>query len=288
MSRSLVILAAGLGRRFGGAKQLAPLGPGGEALLEYTVVDALRAGFDSLVLITRAELRDEFDAFARDRLRPLLPVTIVLQDMATLPPGRTTPGGTGHALLAAEAVIDHPFGVANADDFYGRAAFLSLGRFLAGEPANFAVVAYPLERTLSTSGGVNRGVIERNATGTLTRIEEVVDIEQSDGVIVGRVPAGPTVLHGRTPVSMNLWAFTPGVFGFLREGFDRFHQRRDRGRDEFPLPTAVQEIIERGVAAVEVLPGGENWFGVTHEHDTVSVRAELRRLVDAGVYSSPL
>jgi NDP-sugar pyrophosphorylase family protein len=271
---TLVVLAAGVGRRYGGLKQTDPVGPGGAAIPEYTAFDAHRAGFERVVLIVRAEIEEAIRSSIGARIARRLPVAYVRQSM-DLPPGRTKPWGTAHAVLCAEGAIGGPFAVANADDLYGREAIEDLGRFLRDEPRGWALVGYPLRETLSAEGGVSRGVCRVSPDGWLQRIEE---------------------MHGVTPatappatVSMNLWGFRPDLFALLREGFDRFGRTHGGSAEaEFLLPTLVQEAIESGRARVRVLPARSRWCGITHPADRDRAARLLADRVAAGEYPAQL
>ena len=284
----LVVLAAGLGSRYGGVKQLAGFGPQGEPLLQFALHDAARGGFGRAVLVIRPEMENDVRDLVEARLSRILPVSLAFQrnelDGRASLPARQKPWGTAHAVLAAKEVAGQSFGVINADDFYGRAAFEALGRFLRSGSGN-AAVAFQLGDTLSGSGGVNRGIITRHPDGSMASIEEIVDIERDDeGNIVGRSVEGPRVLAHDTPVSMNMWGFSAEMLAPLSEEFRDFLARADLARDEYPLPAAVHRAVRHHEVRVEVLTPGSPWFGVTHGADGPSVRAELARLVAEGQY----
>ncbi len=295
---TLVILAAGIGSRYGGMKQLESVGPSGETLLDYSVYDAVQAGFTRVVFVIRPSMEQAFHGFAQGRYGDRIAVTTAHQRLDDLPAGyippltRTKPWGTAHAVLAAEPAVAGPFVVANADDFYGAAAFRASGRFLdeeaGGSPPVWALGGYRLRETLSEAGGVNRGVCRCDADGWLEQIEEVTDIVLAHDGYVGR--AGATLRHfdGREPVSMNLWAFTPDVFGLLRRGFVAFLHSAGLERAEYLIPTIVQEAVRQGEARVRVLMPEARWHGMTYPADRPLVAAALRELVAAGVYPSPL
>ena len=291
-----------MGSRFGGPKQLEPLGPSGETLLDYALFDAQRAGFGRAVLIIRRELRAAFERSIVPRWAARLPLALVEQSLDALPPGvarsptRTKPWGTAQAVLAAADLVTGPFAVVNGDDFYGRGAYTAAAAALlagaAGEAgeAVYASVGYPLRATLSASGTVTRAVLRTSADNWLQSIEEVSGIEQvgDDGQVRsadGRLRTMP----GSTLVSMNMWAFTPALFPQLAAGFRDFllaHGSDDRA--EFLLPTMVEGLIQRGAARVRVLPGGGPWSGVTHPDDRPVVARFLRDLVDRGEYPRAL
>lgn len=295
MTLSLVILAAGMGSRFGGPKQLAPLGPHGETMMDYAAYDALRAGFDELVVVTRAELEDQVRAAFTRGLGDRMPVRYVRQRIDDVPEGaristeRAKPWGTGHAVLAAAPAITGPFAVVNADDFYGARSYAIAAAFLRndgpGEPPTWAVVGFPLAETLSERGTVNRARLDTGPELWLEHTEELKGIASVDGEPrIGEVQLDPGQL-----VSMNMWAFTPAIFPALRAAFAAFLATHGREpSSEFLIPTVVSELIAAGRARVRVLPGGGPWCGVTHPEDAPVVRGTLGQLVASGAYPSPL
>jgi len=300
MTRALVILAAGMGSRFGGPKQLEPLGPAGETMMDYAVFDAHRAGFDEVVVVTRSEIADAVRASLQRSGGWPLPIRYVLQRLddlpsgTTVPAGRTKPWGTGHAVLAAAPAVHGSFAVVNADDFYGAASYRIIAEFLRGPAAGpvpeYAVVGFALRDTLSAEGGVNRARLDQSADGWLQHVEELRGIEPSGDGARYRDAGGRTVpLAGDQLVSMNMWAFTPALFAQLRAAFTDFlvHGAADPAA-EFLLPTVVEQLIMESRARVRVLPGGGPWCGVTYPHDAPKVAAALGALVERGDYPSPL
>jgi NDP-sugar pyrophosphorylase family protein len=299
---TIIILAAGMGSRYGGPKQLEPLGPGGATMPDYALHDALRAGFSHAVLVVRQEMADAFEATAVARWRPHLPVTLVFQDLHDLPPGfgvppgRTKPWGTGQAVLAAAGAVHGAFAVVNADDFYGAEAYATLAAFLRAQEAAaedvpaYANVGFALRDTLTGGGSVNRAVLQTTPEGWLLGIEEVLGIEQAGGD--GQVrEANGVVRHlpGATQVSMNMWGFTPAVFDQLAAGFRDFLAHQGGAlKSEFLLPEYVQQLVRRGAARVRVLPGAGRWCGITHPEDRPHVVARLRGLVAEGTYPEVL
>lgn len=297
---ALVVLAAGVGSRYGGPKQLEPVGPGGATLMDYSIYDARRAGFRRVVFVVRPDLEKPFRTFVHQRYGAGIDATVVLQRLDDTPAGATgkrreKPWGTGHAVLAAQPQMTGPFAVVNADDFYGRHAFAMAAEFLthptaAGPPAVFASVAYPLAETLSSAGGVHRAVCRLSGDGWLETMEEIRDIRRGDdGAYVGVDPAGhPLRVGGDALVSMNLWAFTPAVFPMLRHGFAEFLRQDGAAGGEFLLPDEIRDAVARGRARVRVLRAKGRWLGITYPEDRPGVEANLRQLVAAGEYPERL
>ncbi|AHG89741.1 MobA-like NTP transferase domain protein [Gemmatirosa kalamazoonensis] len=291
MAPTLLGLAAGLGTRFGGPKQLEALGPGGETILDFSVYDAIRAGFERTVLVIREEHRDAFTGGLVARWRGRMPVELVVQ--RTEPP-RTKPWGTGHAVLSAAPALGGPFAVVNADDFYGRDAYGVLGDFLRGVPddaATYAAVGFPLGDTLTDAGGVSRAVLDATADGRLRcteEIREVVADARGDGV--GRDVEGRTrTIRRDAPVSMGMWGFTRAVLPQLADGFRAFRDAHgDDARAEFYLPSLVDDVVAAGRASVRVLAGAGPWIGMTYPGERPRVAAALAALVARGEYPSPV
>ena len=295
-----MVLAAGLSSRYGGVKQLAALGPGGETLTDYSIYDARRAGFDRVVFVIRSDLEAAF-VDKVERLRDWIPATYTFQDLDDLPAGlrrprsRAKPWGTGHAVLAARRELDGPFVVINADDFYGPSSFTSLAGHLrlgsdAGVPA-FAFVGFRLEDTLSSHGGVSRGVCTCDEQGFLTKVSEVRHIERVGEAITGRYDDGAAgSFTGDEMVSTNMWGFTPAIFEMLQVRFADFLQTRagDETEAEFLIPDAVNEIIAAGEGRCKMVPARDPFFGVTHADDKASVQRAIRQLGESGTYPTTL
>lgn len=283
MKPTLVVLAAGMGSRFGGLKQIAPVGPSGELVIDYSVYDALRAGFGRIVFVIRHDIEKDFREAIGARLEARADIRYAFQDK---PEGRTKPWGTGHAVLSARDQVPGNFGVINADDFYGPASYRLLAAHLQtaldGAAADYGMVGFALKNTLSEHGTVARGICSVDAAGYLVGVEEVTEIA-SDG------RAGARSFSGNEIASMNLWAFTPSVFGHLQRQFDTF--RGGRGRDpkaEMYLPAAIDELIREGKARVKVMATPDPWLGVTYQQDRAAVQAGILKLVQAGVYPARL
>jgi choline kinase len=285
---SLVVLAAGLGSRFGGTKQLAEVGPAGEAILDYTVSDARRAGLSDIVLVIRRDLEELVSAHLRRFHGPDLAVRMVYQD--ELGPPRAKPWGTGHAVLAAAGAVDGPFAVVNADDFYGRAPIEQLAAALRRDdpPGTHYLMAYELAQTLSASGTVSRGVCRAGPGGVLRSIVENLAIARDgDGRIVSR-DSGRQLAED-TPVSLNLWGLRPAMLAELAQAWEQF--QAERGGDpaaEFQLPTVIDGAIAAGRATVLVEQTGAEWMGVTYPDDLAHVRRRIAELVQDGTYPCPI
>jgi dTDP-glucose pyrophosphorylase len=299
MKPSLIILAAGIGRRYGGLKQLESVGPAGETIMDYSVYDAVRAGFGKLVFVIRPDMTDTFHAALGRRYEQRIPVTYGYQRLDALPagfsvpPGRTKPWGTGQAVLSAADGVGEPFAVANADDFYGAGSFAAMSTLLqqpqAGTPV-YAMVGYALRNTLSESGAVSRAVCRHTPDGWLEDIVETIGIER-DGGGARRTDAQGHVhkFSGDETVSMNLWGFQPVFLDELRGAFERFLQERGASIEaELYLPTVVQDSIRAGRARVKVLPSTDRWCGITNPRDKVAVVRFVHELVAQGRYPAKL
>jgi len=294
---TLVVLAAGMGSRYGGLKQLEAVGPHGETLMDYSLYDAARAGFSRAVFVIRPDMETAFHAFAEGRFGGRFEVTTVHQRLDDVPGGvrvpaeRAKPWGTAHAVLAAAAVRG-PFAVVNADDFYGGAAYEAAARFLrqeaGGVPPAWALVAYRLADTLSEAGSVNRGICRTDPHGWLTAIEEATHLVRRGATVVGRAGGCHVSLRDDDLVSMNIWAFTPAIFEQMRSAFAGFLASAELTKDEILLPAVIQDAILGGRARVRVLASGARWIGMTYPADRPLVEAGLRTLVEGGAYPAPL
>jgi len=296
---TLVVLAAGIGSRYGGLKQIEAVGSHGEIVIEYSVYDAIRAGFDRVVCVIRRDMEADFRALVSARFEKHIPVDFVFQDMADIPNGfsvpadRKKPWGTGHAVLACRDVVKGPFAVINADDFYGRRSYESLGAFLrevGPDSGDYGMVGFTLRNTLSEHGHVARGVCEVDTHGLLTRVVERTNIEKAGaGARFNEADGGWTPLTGDEVVSMNMWGLTPSLFGHLQREFPLFLKNNiTHPKAEFFLPTVVDGLVGAGKSSVKVLSTPEHWFGVTYPQDKAVVVEGIRQLVDKGVYPEKL
>lgn len=292
--RSLVVLAAGVGSRYGGLKQLDPLGPNGESILDYSIYDAARAGFTHVVFVIRPETESLFQPLCQRF--PKLTFSFAYQEISNLPagftapPSRLKPWGTGHALLVAAPYVHGPFGMVNADDFYGAASYQLLANFLqkSAAPTNYAMVGYPLVTTLSPSGPVSRGVCQCTKDLQLEQIVERTKINQENGVIATMATNGQKeVLAPTTWVSMNMWAFHDSLFAHLESHFRAFLQENSQSPSaEFFLPAVVNSLLQTSQCTVQILPTAARWFGLTYREDKAAARALLDALISNGEYSA--
>ena len=297
MKPTLVILAAGMGSRYGGLKQVDPVGPSGETIMDYSVFDAVRAGFDRVVFVIRRDFEEVFRTTIGAKYAGVVAVDYAFQAMEDLPAGfevpaeRAKPWGTAHAIRAARGVVNAPFAAINADDFYGRDAFQRLAAFLmkpghaAGKP-RFAMVGYRLDQTLSEHGSVARGVCKVGAGGMLVTVTEMTKLVRVAGGAENREDESrPVALTGAERVSMNLWGFTPALFEALEKRFPAWLSANARNsKAEWYIPFVVDELVSEGAAEVEVLPTESAWFGVTYREDKPLVVAAVRKLIESGEY----
>ena len=295
MKPTLVVLAAGMGSRYGGLKQVDPVGPSGEAILDYSVFDAIRGGFGKVVFIIRHDFEAEFKEKVGKKYEGMIPVDYCYQDLNDLPPpykfpeGRTKPWGTAHATRAARDIVKEPFAVINADDFYGRDAMAKLGKFLSEvdpDSLHFSMVGYRLDLTLSENGSVARGICDVSAAGTLNGVTEMTKLVKAGDMAENQEdPANPVKVPLDSRVSMNCWGFTPKLFTELEDRFVKFLAARGTEmKSEWYIPFVVDELIKEGKADCKVLPTDSSWFGVTYREDKPYVMAEIKKLVDAGEY----
>ncbi|MDL2296830.1 NTP transferase domain-containing protein [Bacteroidales bacterium OttesenSCG-928-B11] len=286
---TLLILAAGMGSRYGGLKQLDQLGPNGETIMDYSVKDAISAGFDRVVFVIRKSMEDTFCESIIPKYRELIRVDYVFQELDSLPDGftphpeRVKPYGTAHAFLMAKKAIDTPFTVINADDFYGADAFQTIAGFLQEENGDHtpqcAMVGYRLEKTLSENGSVSRGVCQTDDHGNLTCIREMYNIRKEGDTIITENDGVTTTLPAGTPVSMNFWGFHPSIFPLLEELFRKFLTENSNNLTaEFQIPSVINHIILNQLAKVKVLSSTAEWFGVTYAEDRETVVRKLKEI----------
>ena len=300
---TLVIMAAGLGSRFGeGLKQLAKVGPGGEIIMEYSIHDALEAGFDKIVFIIRKDIEADFKEVIGNRIEKIADVAYAYQELDKLPEGfkkpadRTKPFGTGHAVLCCKGIIDGPFAVINADDYYGKEAFVKVHDFLVSEhegkeKLQFCMAGFILGNTLSDNGSVTRGVCQVNEEGHLVKVVETGGlIKTAGGAGIEKEDGSVEPIDAGVHVSMNMWGFSAEMIDILEENFVEFLQNIPEGdiKKEYLLPTIVDNQIQSGKADVTVLETKDKWFGVTYKEDKQIVMDSFKALVEAGVYKEKL
>lgn len=299
MGMTLVVLAAGIGSRYGGLKQIEAVGPQGAIVIEYSVYDAIRAGFDRVVCVIRRDIEKDFRTLVSSRFERRIPVDYVFQEREDLPPGfvppadRKKPWGTGHAVLACREVVTSPFAVINADDFYGRRSYEVLAGFLKAvrpDSGDYSMVGFTLRNTLSEHGYVARGVCEVDAAGRLARVVERTHIERTEaGARFAEADGVWRALSGNEVVSMNMWGLTPALFGHLQHEFPAFLAESGANpKSEFFLPSVVDKLVSQRKASVQVLSTPERWFGVTYPQDKAVVVEGIQSLVNAGVYPERL
>lgn len=298
MKPTLFILAAGMGSRYGGLKQLDGLGPNGETIMDYSVFDALRAGFGKIVFVIRKDFEEDFKQKVLSKYEDKIPCEVCFQAIDKVPAGcaynpeRQKPWGTNHAVLMGKDCIQEPFAVINADDFYGQDSFRVLAQFLssvAGTEGQYCMVGYRVCNTLSENGSVSRGVCATDENGYLTDVVERTKIVPKDGKIVFIEADEETELLPNTPVSMNMWGFTPEYFQYSEEAFIQFlAQNGQELKSEFYIPTVVNQLISTGKATCKVLDTTSKWFGVTYAEDRPQVVDKINQLIQAGEYPDKL
>lgn len=288
---SLVIMAAGMGSRYGGLKQLDPVGPNEELLIHYTLYDAYLSGFDKAVFVIRREFEEEFRGMITKFMPSDMEAAYAYQEIDDLPEGRKKPWGTGHAVLVCKDVISEPFGVVNADDFYGRRSFRALNEFLKSGQCNeetYCMVGYLLKNTVSPHGAVTRGV-SKVSNSWLVTIDETKGIEIKDGKIGFEREGVWRELDPLTSVSMNIWGFDPHIFKHIEDDISLFFKEKgDDPKAEFLIPDVVASLVKKEVVKVKVIDTEEVWFGMTHPEDREIVTGEINRMIGEGIYPENL
>ena len=288
---TLLVMAAGMGSRYGGLKQLDEVGPFGETIIDYSVYDAIAAGFTKVVFIIRRDFEQEFKSKITDKFSDKIQGEFAFQDINDLPSGvscpegREKPWGTGHAILSAAKLIDGPFNAINADDYYGRESFKTIADFYAHESNLFALVAFRLENTLSIFGSVTRGLCEVK-NDRLTTVIETDNLQKTN---LGIASDRDVDLYGSEPVSMNMWRFTPVIFGYSQEMFvDFLEHRGNELKSEFLIPSVINDLIQSGKESVHVLYSNAPWFGVTYKEDKPYVVDQIHKLINDDFYPRKL
>ncbi len=300
MKPTLLIMAAGMGSRYGGLKQLDGVGPKGETIMDFSIYDAIHSGFQDVVFVVREKFRTEFEQKVAAKYKGKVPYTIVTQEPDNLPAGfkpkqpREKPWGTGQAVISAAEAITGPFAVINSDDFYGRSSFKCLADYLSGlkdgAKGEFCMVGFKLSNTLSESGSVSRGICTADKNGNLLKVEEHTNIRRESGKILGEDMSGvERGLEPDTYTSMNMWGFTQDYMLSSQRLFEQFlRQNIDEPKKEFYVPSVVSSMIESQEAAVKILSTPDSWFGVTYKEDRDKVVAKLKQMTEKGIYPSPL
>ncbi len=300
MKTSLLVLAAGMGSRYGGLKQMEGIGPGGETLTDYSLYDAIRAGFNKIVFVIREEFEEDFKAKFAPKLEGKIDFDFAYQGLDSFTDGfqpdkdREKPWGTGHAVLVANDKINEPFGVINADDFYGHSSFEMLNDFLADPEKTredqYVMVGFELKNTLSEHGSVSRGICEVDDSGNLQKVVERTKIHKENGKVVFQDKNGDkSELTGDETVSMNFWGFHPGLFDHLEKQFRTFLEKKGKElKSEFFLPSSVDELINTGRVKTRVLVSDQKWFGMTYKEDLPVARESIQKLIDQGIYPENL
>jgi UTP-glucose-1-phosphate uridylyltransferase len=295
MKPTLVVLAAGMGSRYGGLKQIDKLGPSGQAILQYSCFDAARAGFGKVVFVIRRDIEKDFKEVIISKVSKSIPCEYCFQDKDDLPSGFTLPAerekpwGTAHAVLAARKNVTEPFAVINADDFYGKEAYQTIADYfktLSKDTNNqYCMVGYPVKNTLSEYGSVSRGICNTDSSGNLTTVVERTKIIRENGKIVFIEDDQKTEIAENTPVSMNFWGFTPSFFKYLEDYFKEFlHENINKPKAEFLIPWVVDQLIKNKAAQTKVLTSDAQWFGVTYKEDRPAVVQKFQDLTDKGEY----
>lgn len=302
MKPTLLLLAAGMGSRYGGLKQLDGLGPNGETIMDYSIYDAIKAGFGKIVFVIRKDFEDDFRQKVLSKYEGHIPAEVCFQAMDklpegfTVPEGRQKPWGTNHAVMMAKGLINEPFCVINCDDFYNRDAFMVMGKFLSelpeGSKNRYSMVGFRVGNTLSDNGTVARGICSKNNEGHLTEVVERTEIMRVDGKVCYKDEEGKWVaVEDNTPVSMNMWGFTPDYFEYSDEYFKEFlsdAKNMENLKAEFFIPLVVNNLIHAGTATVKVLDTTSKWFGVTYAADRQATVDRIKKLIDEGVYPNRL
>ena len=294
MKPTLLVLAAGMGTRYGGNKQLDEVGPSGETIIDYSIYDAIRAGFGKIVFVIRRDIEEQVKERFVERLRDKIEVDYAFQEITNIPeganvnPDRQKPWGTSHAILVAKNKIKEPFGVINADDYYGVDSFKILHDFLVNDndPNCYCIVGYKLGNTLSDHGYVNRGVCSVNEKGFLKNIVETLQIEKTaNGAKAPDVNGKIKYFSGNEVVSMNLWGFKPSSYKFMKEEFKRFIEKHGMDlKSELYIPTALDSFVKNGQISIKILMSNEKWFGVTYREDKPFVVESIKKMIRQGIY----
>ena len=288
---SLLVMAAGMGSRYGGLKQLDQVGPNGETIIDYSVYDAIKAGFTKVVFIIRKDFEDQFKSQITEKYSEKIDIAFAFQNLDDLPDsflcpdGREKPWGTGHAILSAKELIDDPFVVINGDDFYGQESFNVIADYYNNGGNQFSMVAFRLDKTLSSHGAVTRGVCDIKSKKLISVIE-TEDIEKKEKKILSN---RDITFKGSEPVSMNMWGFLPSLFNYLSKGFIEFlNAEGNELKSEYLIPSVINNLIQNKLEEIHVLRSNASWFGVTYKQDKPEVKRKINELINSGIYPSHL
>ena len=282
MNTTLVIMAAGMGSRFGGLKQTEPISDDGKVILDYSVYDAVKAGFSKVVFIIREDMYADFKELVGDRISKMVEVEYVFQDLSVLPKGRKKPFGTGHAILCCKEKVKEPFAIINADDYYGKTAFKLIHSHLTGaKQGEYAMVAFELENTLSKNGTVSRGVCVEES-GYLKSVKEIKEIYPDGSFILG---SEREFLRNKTPISMNIWGLTTDIFDILEKEYQEFLQTADLMKDEFYIPTVISKAIATNSVSVKMFKTSDKWYGITYREDLKEIKSAIEDYIEKGLYA---
>ena len=288
---SLLVMAAGMGSRYGGLKQLDQVGPNGETIIDYSVYDAIKAGFTKVVFIIRKDFEDQFKSQITEKYSEKIDIGFAFQNLDDLPDsflcpdGREKPWGTGHAILSAKELIDDPFVVINGDDFYGQESFNVIADYYNNGGNQFSMVAFRLDKTLSSHGAVTRGVCDIKSKKLISVIE-TEDIEKKEKKILSN---RDITFKGGEPVSMNMWGFLPSLFNYLSKGFIEFlNAEGNELKSEYLIPSVINNLIQNKLEEIHVLRSNASWFGVTYKQDKPEVKRKINELINSEIYPSHL
>ncbi len=288
---SLLVMAAGMGSRYGGLKQLDQVGPNGETIIDYSVYDAIKAGFTKVVFIIRKDFEDQFKSQITEKYSEKIDIAFAFQNLDDLPDsflcpdGREKPWGTGHAILSAKELIDDPFVVINGDDFYGQESFNVIADYYNNGGNQFSMVAFRLDKTLSSHGAVTRGVCDIKSKKLISVIE-TEDIEKKEKKILSN---RDITFNGSEPVSMNMWGFLPSLFNYLSKGFIEFlNAEGNELKSEYLIPSVINKLIQNKLEEIHVLRSNASWFGVTYKQDKPEVKRKINELINSEIYPSHL
>ena len=281
MKTTLVVMAAGMGSRFGGLKQTEPITSDGKVILDFSVCDAVRAGFSKVVFIIREDIYTDFKTHVGDRIAKFVEVDYVFQDLSVLPKGRTKPFGTGHAILCCKGKVNEPFAIINADDYYGRNAFFEIQKHLStAQQGEYAMVAYRLKNTLSENGSGSRGLCEEE-NGYLKSVTEIKEIYPDGSYCNG---GERKIIDDNAPISMNLWGLTPDIFDVLEKEYQYFLENANLLNDELYIPSVISKAVATGYANVKMFKTSDRWYGITYREDLKEIKKSIGEYLKNGLY----